>query len=42
MRADVKGETSIPIIDEVNSVSNMIEQRLSFAIHIPYIPHNLY
>ena len=42
MGADVKGETSIPIIDEVSSVSDMIEQTLSFAIHIPCIPHNLY
>ena len=33
-RACVKGETSIPIIDKVSGVSDMIEQTLSFTIHI--------
>ena len=41
MRADLKGETSIPIIDKVSSASDFIEQTLSFTNHIPCITQNL-
>ena len=41
MRAGVKGETSIPLINKVSSASDMIEQPLCFAIHIPCSIHNL-
>ena len=41
-RACVKGETLIPIIDKVSSASDMIEQTLCFAIHVPCITHNLF
>ena len=41
MRADVKGETSIPIIHKVSSASDMIERNLSFAIHTSCIKHYL-
>ena len=39
MRADVKGQTSIRIIDKVSNASDMIELEVSFAINIPCIKH---